>query len=90
MKGYAADCKKVKVVADKYKGCIGSCYEDFQTRWLFEVFPEGNKGLAKLPTAVRNKMGYAKKGSKMPSTDTVVKWKKLCTVAKCLRRNNEG
>jgi len=24
--------------------------------------PEGNKGLAKLPTGVRNKMGYMKKG----------------------------
>lgn len=27
--------------------------------------PEGNKGLAKLPTKVRNKMGYAKKGGSM-------------------------
>jgi len=27
--------------------------------------PEGNKGLAKLPTPVRNKMGYAKKGGSM-------------------------
>jgi len=27
--------------------------------------PEGNKGLAKLPTEVRNKMGYAKRGGVM-------------------------
>ena len=27
--------------------------------------PEGNKGLAKLPTEVRNKMGYAKRGGAM-------------------------
>ena len=27
--------------------------------------PEGNKGLSKLPTAVRNKMGYMKKGGKV-------------------------
>ena len=27
--------------------------------------PAGNKGLAKLPTPVRNKMGYAKKGGPM-------------------------
>ena len=29
--------------------------------------PEGNKGLARLPEAVRNKMGYAKDGSKVKS-----------------------
>lgn len=28
----------------------------------FKDIPAGNKGLAKLPTAVRNKMGYAKRG----------------------------
>ena len=27
--------------------------------------PEGNKGLGKLPTPVRNKMGYMKKGGKV-------------------------
>jgi len=27
-----------------------------------KAVPKGNKGLAKLPTAVRNKMGYMKKG----------------------------
>ena len=27
--------------------------------------PEGNKGLAKLPKPVRNRMGYAKKGGPM-------------------------
>lgn len=27
-----------------------------------KAVPEGNKGLKKLPTAVRNKMGYMKKG----------------------------
>jgi len=27
--------------------------------------PEGSKGLSKLPTAVRNKMGYMKKGGKV-------------------------
>ena len=30
--------------------------------------PEGNKGLAKLPTKVRNKMGYANKGGAMKKT----------------------
>jgi len=29
--------------------------------------PSDNKGLAKLPTAVRNKMGYAQVGKEMPS-----------------------
>lgn len=28
----------------------------------FKDIPAGNKGLAKLPKAVRNKMGYAKRG----------------------------
>jgi len=27
--------------------------------------PKGNKGLSKLPTKVRNKMGYAKEGGKL-------------------------
>ena len=27
-----------------------------------KAVPKGNKGLSKLPTAVRNKMGYMKKG----------------------------
>ena len=29
--------------------------------------PEGNKGLSKLPTDVRNKMGFMKAGGKTPS-----------------------
>ena len=41
--------KKVKTVAAKSGG-------DMKT------VPAGNKGLAKLPTEVRNRMGYAKKG----------------------------
>jgi len=30
-----------------------------------KAVPEGNKGLAKLPTEVRNKMGFAKRGGAM-------------------------
>ncbi len=30
-----------------------------------KAVPAGNKGLSKLPTSVRNKMGYMKKGGKI-------------------------
>ena len=33
--------------------------------------PEGNKGLSKLPTDVRNNMGYMKSGGKTPSSKGV-------------------
>ena len=30
-----------------------------------KAIPEGNKGLSKLPTEVRNKMGFMKRGGKV-------------------------
>ena len=33
--------------------------------------PEGNKGLSKLPTEVRNNMGFMKSGGKTPSSKGV-------------------
>ena len=37
--------------------------------------PKGNKGLAKLPKTVRNKMGYMKKGGVVKSAKKAVKKK---------------
>ena len=67
MKGYAADRKKVKAVADKYKDVLARAMKVFMAGGSLKEVPADAKGLSKLPTAVRNKMGYAKKGSKMPS-----------------------
>ena len=38
--------------------------------------PKGNKGLAKLPKAVRNKMGYMKRGGMVKPKATTRKKKK--------------
>ena len=38
--------------------------------------PKGNKGLAKLPKAVRNKMGYMKRGGVLKSKAATRKKKK--------------
>ena len=67
MKGYAADRKKVKAVADKYKDVLARAMKVFMAGGSLKEVPADAVGLSKLPTAVRNKMGYAKKGSKMPS-----------------------
>jgi len=67
MKEYGRDRKKVKAIADKYKGVLSRAAKMFKPGGSLKSLPEGNPGLAKLPKAVRNKMGYAKKGSKMPS-----------------------
>lgn len=67
MKEYESDRKKVKKTADKYKGLLARAAKMFDGGGSFKAVPADAKGLAKLPKAVRNKMGYAKKGSKMPS-----------------------
>ena len=67
MKSYAADRKKVKAVADKYKDVLARAMKVFMAGGSLKEVPADAVGLSKLPTAVRNKMGYAKKGSKMPS-----------------------
>lgn len=67
MKGYAADRKKVKAMADKYKDVLARAMKVFMAGGSLKEVPADAKGLSKLPTSVRNKMGYAKKGSKMPS-----------------------
>jgi len=67
MNEYEQTRKKVKKTADKYKGLLARAAKMFKPGGSLKSLPEGNPGLAKLPKAVRNKMGYAKKGSKMPS-----------------------
>jgi len=39
-----------------------SGYNQYRKGGSVKVVPKGNKGLSKLPKAVRNKMGYMKKG----------------------------
>jgi hypothetical protein len=41
------------------------------------------KGLKKLPTEVRNKMGYAKKGAKVMTAKSGTKMKKMMGGGKC-------
>lgn len=67
MNEYDKKRKKVKKTSDKYKGLLARAAKMFKPGGSLKSLPEGNPGLAKLPKAVRNKMGYAKKGSKMPS-----------------------
>lgn len=67
MNEYEQTRKKVKGVSDKYKDTLSRVAKMFGGGGSLKAVPAGAKGLSKLPTAVRNKMGYAKKGSKMPS-----------------------
>lgn len=67
MNEYEQTRKKVKGVADKYKDTLARVTKMFDGGGSLKAVPADAKGLSKLPTAVRNKMGYAKKGSKMPS-----------------------
>ena len=43
-------------------GMMSSMYKDGGS---LKAVPAGNKGLKKLPTKVRNKMGFMKKGGKV-------------------------
>ena len=60
------DTKKVKKDANKFMKMMKYRYGDFKMSYkvggMKEVDAEKNPGLAKLPTKVRNKMGYKKKG----------------------------
>ena len=52
------------------KGSIAASFRDKNPKKMkdgggLRDIPEGNKGLPKLPTEVRNKMGYMKKGGKV-------------------------
>jgi hypothetical protein len=44
---------------------------------------DAQKGLKKLPTEVRNKMGYAKKGAKVMTAKSGTKMKKMIGGGKC-------
>jgi hypothetical protein len=44
---------------------------------------DSQKGLKKLPTEVRNKMGYAKKGTKVMTAKSGIKMKKMMSGDKC-------
>jgi hypothetical protein len=66
MKEYGEERKKVKGIADKYKGILSRAAKMFADGGSFKEVPAGAKGLSKLPKPVRNKMGYAKNGGKMP------------------------
>ena len=61
-----ADMKKVKEDASKFMKMMKYKYGNFKMSYkvggMKEVDAEKNPGLAKLPTEVRNKMGYKKAG----------------------------
>jgi hypothetical protein len=60
------DMEKVKKDANKFMKMMKYRYGDFKMSYkvggMKEVDAEKNPGLAKLPTKVRNKMGYKKEG----------------------------
>jgi hypothetical protein len=52
--------KITKKIKDKIKGIVGK-----KSGGVLKPVPEGNTGLGKLPTPVRNKMGFAKAGGQV-------------------------
>ena len=57
--------KKEKHYKSKYKSSSPGVMIKKADGGTLKSVPEGTKGLSKLPTAVRNKMGYMKKGGKV-------------------------
>ena len=52
--------------------------------------PEGNKGLKKLPTEVRNKMGFMKKGGQVAGPKGYTKKKKPKSFAELVYSSSDG